>query len=136
MGGARAGVGDALGQGIELVAAVEAPGEAGEVALGVLGANVMVGAGERRLRQPRRYRLESVCSLRLKGGVPLDARSRTVRSVKKRRIRLGAKRLSDLARLVPPALSSTGSTWLGSGLARSTRQAMRTSSTHASAVGK
>ena len=45
----RAGVGQTFGQGIELVAAVEAPGEAGQVALGVLGADVMVGAGERRL---------------------------------------------------------------------------------------
>ena len=44
-----AGVGQALGQGVELVAAVEAPGEAGKVALGVLGADVMVGAGERGL---------------------------------------------------------------------------------------
>ena len=46
---ACAGVGEALGQGVELVAAVEAPGEAGEVALGVLGADVMIGPGERRL---------------------------------------------------------------------------------------
>ena len=45
----RAGVGQTFGQGIELVAAVEAPGEAGQVALGVLGADVMVGAGECRL---------------------------------------------------------------------------------------
>src|SRR3954453_20941096 len=44
-----AGVSQALGQGIQLVAAVEAPSEAGQVALGVFGANVMVGAGERRL---------------------------------------------------------------------------------------
>ena len=42
-------LGQTFGQGIELVAAVEAPGEAGQVALGVLGADVMVGAGERRL---------------------------------------------------------------------------------------
>ena len=48
----RAGVGEALGQGVELVAAIEAPGEAGEVALGVLGADVMVGAGERVLMLP------------------------------------------------------------------------------------
>ena len=45
----RAGVDQTFGQGIELVAAVEAPGEAGQVALGVLGADVMVGAGECRL---------------------------------------------------------------------------------------
>ena len=44
-----AGVGQALGQGVELEAAVEAPGEAGEVALGVLWADVMVGPGERGL---------------------------------------------------------------------------------------
>ena len=44
-----AGVGEALGQAVELVAAVEAPGEAGKVALGVLGADVMAGAGERGL---------------------------------------------------------------------------------------
>ena len=44
-----AGVGEPLGHGVELVAAVEAPGEAGEVALGVLRADVMIGAGERRL---------------------------------------------------------------------------------------
>ena len=46
---ACAGVGQTLGQGVQLVAAVEAPGEAGQVALGVLGADVMVGAGERGL---------------------------------------------------------------------------------------
>src|SRR4051812_5462993 len=45
----RAGVRQALGHGVELEAAVEAPGVAGEVALGVLRADVMVGAGERRL---------------------------------------------------------------------------------------
>ena len=44
-----AGVGEVLGQAVELVAAVEAPGEAGKVALGVLGADVMAGAGERGL---------------------------------------------------------------------------------------
>src|SRR6187397_591722 len=42
-----AGVGQALGQGVELEAAVEAPSIAGKVALGVLGADVVVGAGER-----------------------------------------------------------------------------------------
>src|SRR6476660_3316029 len=42
-----AGVGQALGQGVELEAAVEAPSIAGKVALGVLGAEVVVGAGER-----------------------------------------------------------------------------------------
>ena len=40
----RAGVGQTFGQGIELVAAVEAPGEAGQVALGVLGADVALAA--------------------------------------------------------------------------------------------
>ena len=45
----RAGVGQTFGQGIELVAAVEAPGEAGEVALGVLRADAMIGAGGRGL---------------------------------------------------------------------------------------
>src|SRR6476619_3918380 len=44
-----AGIGEPLGQGVELEAAVEAPSIAGEVALGVLGADVMVGAGERGL---------------------------------------------------------------------------------------
>src|SRR6478672_696190 len=44
-----AGIGEPLGQGVELEAAVEAPGIAGEVALGLLGADVMVGAGERGL---------------------------------------------------------------------------------------
>ena len=42
-------IGEALGHGVELEAAVEAPSEAGKIALGVLGADVMVGAGERRL---------------------------------------------------------------------------------------
>src|SRR3954462_7473770 len=41
-----AGVGQTFGQGIELVAAVEPPGEAGKVALRMLGADVMVGPGE------------------------------------------------------------------------------------------
>ena len=41
-----AGIGEPLGQGVQLVAAVEPPSEAGKVALGVLGADVMVGAGE------------------------------------------------------------------------------------------
>ena len=45
----RAGVGEALGQRFQLEAAVEAPGEAREVALGVLGADMVVGAGERGL---------------------------------------------------------------------------------------
>ena len=44
-----AGKGEALGQGVELVAAVEAPSVAGKVALGVLGADVMIGADKRRL---------------------------------------------------------------------------------------
>ena len=38
-----------FGHGVELVATIEAPGEAGEVALRVLLADVVVGAGERRL---------------------------------------------------------------------------------------
>ena len=37
-------IGEALGQGVELEAAVEAPSEAGKIALGVLGADVMVDA--------------------------------------------------------------------------------------------
>ena len=48
----RAGVGQTFGQGIELVAAVEAPGEAGPVALGVLVADEMVGAGDAVLMLP------------------------------------------------------------------------------------
>ena len=44
-----AGIGQALGHGVELVAAVEPPGEARQVALGVLGADMVVGAGQRGL---------------------------------------------------------------------------------------
>src|SRR5687767_9857878 len=40
---------EALDDAVELEAAVEAVGEAGEVALGVLGADVVVGAGDRGL---------------------------------------------------------------------------------------
>ena len=47
--GPCAGINEALGQGIQLVAAVEAPSEAGEVALGMLGADVMVSASDRGL---------------------------------------------------------------------------------------
>ena len=47
--GVQRGPHQPLGHGVELKAAVEAPGEAGEVALGVLGADVVVGASERRL---------------------------------------------------------------------------------------
>ena len=43
------GPGEALDDAVELVAAIEAIGEAGEVALGVLAADVVVGAGERGL---------------------------------------------------------------------------------------
>jgi hypothetical protein len=42
MGG---GPGEPLDDAVELVAAIEAVGEAGEIALGVLGADVVVGAG-------------------------------------------------------------------------------------------
>ena len=38
--------GETFGGGVENVAAIEAPGEAREVALGVLGADVMIGAGQ------------------------------------------------------------------------------------------
>ena len=44
-----AGIGEPLGQGVELEAAVEAPSIAGKVALGMLGADVMIRAGECRL---------------------------------------------------------------------------------------
>ncbi len=44
-----AGIGQALGHGVELVATVEPPGEAGKIALGVLGADMVVGAGQRGL---------------------------------------------------------------------------------------
>ena len=47
--GPCAGIGQTLGQAVELVAAIEAPGEAGKIALGVLGADMVVGAGERGL---------------------------------------------------------------------------------------
>src|SRR4051812_15867799 len=43
------GPGEALDDAVELEAAIEAVGEAGEVALGVLAADVVVGAGERGL---------------------------------------------------------------------------------------
>src|SRR6188508_2284803 len=43
------GPGEALDDAVELEASVEAVGEAGEVRLGVLGADVMVGAGDRGL---------------------------------------------------------------------------------------
>src|SRR6187431_3373105 len=43
------GPGEALDDAVELETAVEAVGEAGEVRLGVLGADVMVGAGDRGL---------------------------------------------------------------------------------------
>src|SRR4029453_4869172 len=46
MGG---GPGEALDDAVELVAAIEAVGEAGEIALGVLAADVVVGAGDRGL---------------------------------------------------------------------------------------
>jgi hypothetical protein len=51
---ARAGVDRTLGHGVQVVASVEAVGEAGQVALGVLGADVMVGAGERGLEVAQR----------------------------------------------------------------------------------
>ena len=44
-----AGPGETFGGGVEHMAPIEAPGEAGEVALGMLGADVMVGAGQRGL---------------------------------------------------------------------------------------
>lgn len=44
-----AGIDEPLGQAIQLVATVEPAGEAGEVALDVLGTDVMVGSGERGL---------------------------------------------------------------------------------------
>ena len=43
-----------LGRGVEVVAAVAAPGEAGEGALGVVLADVMAGAGERGLDVAKR----------------------------------------------------------------------------------
>ena len=44
-----AGIDEPLGQAIQLVATVEPAGEAGEVALGVLGADMVVGVGQRGL---------------------------------------------------------------------------------------
>ena len=38
-----------LGNGVEIVSPIEAVGEAGEVALGVFGADMVVGAGDRGL---------------------------------------------------------------------------------------
>src|SRR5215213_2282038 len=48
-GGMDGGPGEALDDAVELEAPVEPVGEAGEVLLGVLGADVVVGAGDRRL---------------------------------------------------------------------------------------
>lgn len=47
--GLGAGPGEALGDGVEIVASIETVSVAGQVALSVLGADVMIGAGERGL---------------------------------------------------------------------------------------
>src|SRR5688572_26298011 len=47
--GADCGPGEALDDAVELIAPVEAIGEAGEIGRGMLGADVMVGAGQGRL---------------------------------------------------------------------------------------
>ena len=47
--GLRACPGKTLGDGVEVVAPIEAVGEAGEIALGMLRTDMVVGAGDRRL---------------------------------------------------------------------------------------
>lgn len=42
--------GEVLGDAVEIVTPVEAIGEAGKIALGVFGADMMISAGDRRLR--------------------------------------------------------------------------------------